>query len=113
MSETTVTTLKTKIAAIFDFRAQNGMNDVMAPVLEDVLSDVADELTTLYTGNANIGDGLLETDATTGFAYIPTCAGAPTGDPAVVTGYLPLVINSTTGKLYFHDGTDWALVTSG
>jgi len=50
----------------------------------------------------------LATTATTGFAMVPTCAGVPTGVPADVPGGMaPMVIDTTNGRLYFHDGTAW------
>lgn len=49
----------------------------------------------------------LATTATTGFAYIPTCAGTPTGVPTAVTGLAPLVVNTTNNKLYFYSGGAW------
>jgi hypothetical protein len=38
---------------------------------------------------------------------VPTCAGTPTGVPTVVTGYAPIVVNSTNNKLYFYSGGSW------
>lgn len=52
-----------------------------------------------------VGLGLLATNATDGFLYIPTCAGTPTGTPTARSGYLPLVIDTTNHKLYFYDGS--------
>jgi hypothetical protein len=53
------------------------------------------------------GTASLATNATAGFCYIPTCAGIPTGTPTAVTGYAPLVIDSTNNKLYFYSGGAW------
>jgi hypothetical protein len=49
----------------------------------------------------------LATTATKGFLYIPTTAGAPTGVPLTVTGQAPLVIDTTTNKLYFYSSGTW------
>lgn len=58
-------------------------------------------------GNATIGKASLATNATDGFLYIPTCAGPPTGVPTTKTGYAPLVIDRTNGKMYFYSGGAW------
>lgn len=57
-----------------------------------------------------LGQPSLATTATTGFLYIPTCAGVPTGMPEVQPGMMPLVANSLTGVVYRHDGVSWAAV---
>ena len=57
------------------------------------------------SADAFAGNGVLATTATTGFLYVPTCAGAPTGVPAGFGAYVPLVVDTTNHKLYFYDGT--------
>lgn len=52
----------------------------------------------------------LNTTATDGFTYIPSCAGAPTGVPTAVTGMVPLVYDTTNNKLYAYN-TAWKSVT--
>jgi hypothetical protein len=52
----------------------------------------------------------LATNATDGFVYIPTCAGAPTGTPASYTGKMPLVHNTATDVLQLYNGA-WRSVT--
>lgn len=59
-----------------------------------------------FTGDA-VGSGSLATNATTGFIYVPTCAGTPSGTPATVSGYAPIVVNTTNHKLYFYSGGSW------
>lgn len=55
-----------------------------------------------------LGSGLIATNATSGFMYVPTCAGTPTGTPAnTPTGYVPLVVDSTSNKLYFYSNGAW------
>ncbi len=57
-----------------------------------------------------LGQPSLATDATTGFLYVPTCAGVPTGVPDVQPGLMPFIADSTTGILYrFYSGA-WAAV---
>lgn len=57
-------------------------------------------------GTAAIG-AARATDTTTGFLYIPTCAGTPTGTPTSVTGCSPIIVDSTNNKLYFYSGGAW------
>jgi hypothetical protein len=61
-------------------------------------------------GNFVVNTGALATNATTGFLYIPTCAGTPTGTPTTYTGRGPLIYDSTNNKLYFYNGA-WKGVT--
>lgn len=50
----------------------------------------------------------LATNATNGFAYLPTCAGVPTGVPAAsFTGKAPVVIDSTNNKMYIYTNATW------
>lgn len=49
----------------------------------------------------------LATTATDGFAYIPSCAGVPTGVPTTQTGKVPMVIDSTNNKAYIYSGGAW------
>ena len=58
-------------------------------------------------GNVRLGTASLATTATNGFAYIPTCAGVPTGVPSTQTGYAPMVADSTNNKLYMYLGGSW------
>jgi hypothetical protein len=51
----------------------------------------------------------LATDATDGFLYVPTCAGAPTGAPTAYTGKVALVFDTTNNRLYAYDGA-WLAV---
>lgn len=50
------------------------------------------------------GGAALATDATNGFLFIPTCAGAPSGTPETYTGRVPLVYDTTNNELYIYDG---------
>lgn len=71
---------------------------------------VADFLQIQTLGNAAVGKASLATNATDGHLYIPVCAGTPTGVPTGVTGYIPLVFDSTNNKIYFYNGS-WKSVT--
>ncbi len=55
----------------------------------------------LVVGN---GTGALATNATDGFLYIPTCAGAPSGVPSAQTGTVAMVYDTTNNKLYIYNG---------
>jgi hypothetical protein len=57
-----------------------------------------------FTGSVVVGSGALATNATTGFLYIPTCAGTPSGTPAAQTGTVAIVYDTTNHKLYIYDG---------
>ena len=57
------------------------------------------------TKNIICGTAALATNATAGFLYIPTCAGAPSGTPAAtVTGRVPIIYDTTNNFLYVYNG---------
>lgn len=62
------------------------------------------DLVLLDGTGAKLGVASLTTTATTGFPYIPSCAGTPTGTPTAVTGMVPQVWDHTNKKLYVYDG---------
>jgi hypothetical protein len=55
----------------------------------------------------NNGGSALATTATTGFLYLPTCAGPPTGVPVAVAGAVPLVYDTTNSQLNVYQGGAW------
>ena len=60
---------------------------------------------TLFTGqNIVLSSAALATNATSGFTYIPTCAGTPTGVPTAYTGTVAMVYDTTNNKLYIYNG---------
>jgi hypothetical protein len=60
------------------------------------------------SGNVIIGTAALATTATTGFIWIPSCAGAPTGAPtAPYTNAAAMVVNTTNNRLYVLVGSTW------
>lgn len=62
-------------------------------------------------GNIVLGaQSALATNATDGFTYIPTCAGAPSGVPTAYTGKVAMVLDTTNNKLMIYDG-GWIGVT--
>ena len=57
------------------------------------------------TGSLQSGpDNAAATNATGGFFYLRTCAGAPTGVPTAITGYQPFIYDSTNNNLYTYNG---------
>lgn len=62
------------------------------------------------SGSIIIGAAAIATNATDGFLYIPSCAGAPTGTPTTHTGTAPMVYDTTDNKLYVYNGA-WKSVT--
>jgi len=63
--------------------------------------------TARISGSTVIGTAALATTATTGFLYLPTCAGLPTGVPATQTGTAAVVIDTTNNKMYIYSGGAW------
>lgn len=50
----------------------------------------------------------LGTTATTGFFYLPTCNGAPTGIAQTLgTGVVPMVVDTANSRLYIRIGSTW------
>jgi hypothetical protein len=45
----------------------------------------------------------IATNATDGFLYIPSCAGAPTGVPTAYTGKIAMIYDSTNNDLYVYN----------
>lgn len=49
--------------------------------------------------------GLIAANAPTGFSYLPTCAGTPTGTPiATPSGAVPFIYDTTANKLWAYNG---------
>lgn len=57
--------------------------------------------------NVIVGNAALSTSATSGFLYIPTCAGAPTGTPTTNTGTCAMVFDTMNNKLCVYSGGAW------
>jgi hypothetical protein len=58
-------------------------------------------------GSVTIGSNVVATNATSGFLYVPTCAGVPTGTPTAKSGYAPIVVDTTNNRWYFYSGGAW------
>jgi hypothetical protein len=73
--------------------------------------DNADVLSVYGSNNVVVGhQAALATNATNGFLYIPTQAGAPTGTPTAYTGKVAMTYDTTNNKLYIYNGA-WKSVT--
>lgn len=63
------------------------------------------------TVSQRFGGGAIATNATSGFFYVPTCAGTPTGTPAnTPSGFVPMVVDSTNNRLYIYSSGAWVKV---
>lgn len=74
------------------------------------LQTLTDRVTADNLGNVNLSPGAsqLATNATNGFTYVPSCAGIPTGVPASLPGGgIPMVLDTSTPKLWFYTGGAW------
>lgn len=71
---------------------------------------VADFLQVTTLGNAALGKASMATNATDGFLHIPVCAGTPTGVPTGITGYVPMIFDSTNLYIYVYTGGAWKKV---
>jgi hypothetical protein len=70
------------------------------------LTEIAAETKALISQNSAVVAGTtLATTATSGFMYVPRCAGPPTGVPVGHAGAVPLVYDSTNNRLYVFNGT--------
>ena len=56
------------------------------------------------TGSVVCQGAALATNATTGFLYIPTSAGAPSGTPEAHVGVVAMQFDTTNNDLYVYDG---------
>ena len=59
------------------------------------------------TAGVVVGSSALSTVASSGFLYMPSCAGTPQGTPTTQTGTVPTVIDSITGYQYFYLDGRW------
>lgn len=69
------------------------------------------------SGNVIVGAGTsLGTTATSGFLFVPSCSGAPTGVPIGIsvdpyTGVIPMVVDTTNLRIYVRIGSTWRYAT--
>jgi hypothetical protein len=65
----------------------------------------------LHNGGFVVGPSNLAQNATDGFLYLTSYAGAPTGIPTDFTGRIPLMIDRANKKLYAYIAEAWVSVT--
>lgn len=65
------------------------------------------------TGGVVTALAALATNATTGFTYLPTCAGAPSGTPATQTGTAPVIFDSSNSNFSIYSGAWKTIYTAG
>lgn len=61
-------------------------------------------------GSFILAPALVDTASNTGFLFVPTCDGAPTGTPVGFRGLIPLVFDDTTNSIYAYVGGAWKSV---
>ena len=69
-----------------------------------------DNFVELYASFSPVS-GALATNATTGFVYLPTCAGTPTGVPTGISGRVAVVYDTSNDILYVYNGS-WKGITA-
>jgi hypothetical protein len=103
------------LAKTFHFsQFENPINDAVNVNFDDIVKYINDrnDGTSSWdelrvTGTSVLGGSALLTTATTGFTYIPGCAGLPTGTPTTYTGRVPIVVDSSNNKFYFYTNGSW------
>lgn len=62
-------------------------------------------------GDVVMGSAALATNATSGFLFVASCDGAPTGTPTTYTGRVPHVVDTTNGRAYWYYSSAWHYAT--
>ena len=80
------------------------------------VSGLGTGVATALGNNINTAGGITvpssgTTTMTTGFSYIPSAAGPPTGIPTTVSGLVPLYYDATNNYLYVYSGSAWSQVS--
>lgn len=80
----------------------------------NMLTAGSQRLRVTSAGSVVVGNNssALATNATDGFLYISTSAGAPSGTPTTQTGSAPIHIDSTNNAFYYYSGSTWRSVGS-
>jgi hypothetical protein len=58
-------------------------------------------------GDVVMSGAALATNAATGFVYMPTCAGIPTGTPVAYPGTVPWVFDTASNKIWIYSSGVW------
>lgn len=89
-----------------------GSHTVSAPVVHGVTEqDFLASVQGFWLQVLQSAPSALATTATTGFLYVPSCAGPPTGTPVTQTGLVPLVLDSTDNQLWAFLAGSWKAIT--
>lgn len=59
------------------------------------------------TGGVINAAGAIATTATSGFNYLSSCAGTPTGTPVTVTGSVPMIVDTSGSKIWVYFAGSW------
>lgn len=85
------------------YLSANG-NEIRAEASQNTfLTGAANRPHVFSVGSVVLGASVA-TNATQGFAYLPSCAGTPTGTPVTQSGANAMVWDRTNKKLYVYDG---------
>lgn len=69
---------------------------------------ITSAFSTKDNGNVVIGTAVIATNSTSGFPWIPSMAGTPSGTPtAPYTGAAAMVVDTSANKLWIRVGTTW------
>ena len=86
----------------------NGAFTITSAITVDIAAPIAGTSTLTSKAALRLGGSLvtataaLATTDVTGFLYVPTCAGPPTGVPEAWTGTAPLIYDTTNDILYVY-----------
>lgn len=100
------------IAAIVD--GTPGINDMPGRLVFNTTPDGASAPTTkmVIDNSGNIYPSSGTTTMTSGFFYIPSAAGAPSGVPTAISGRVPMYYDTTNNNFYIYNGA-WKKVLLG
>lgn len=75
----------------------------------NISTNALQRLRVTSSGSVVVGNSssALATNATDGFLYVSTSAGAPAGTPTTQTGSAPIHIDTTNNDFYFYSGSQW------
>lgn len=75
-------------------------------VAETIAVETALQTVRTLVGAGNTG--VVANAATSGFHYLPTVAGTPSGVPAATpAGFVPMIYDTTAHKIWVYDGGAW------
>lgn len=89
--------------------------DASVRVVPNGGSSLITRLTIRNNGDVELNgsENALSVSATSGFTYLPTTPGRPSGTPTSRLGNCPIVLDTANGLMWFHDGVQWLPVGGG